>query len=157
VYYSAQKSAGGEYGCPAANCAAICKNDAANAFGVHDEVDDFTHHDCDIWVRFRLGQHSCAIDRAVGLCAGALHRGPLAAVQQSELDTRLVGHPPHDPIKGINFANKVPFAKAADGGIAGHDADTVARERDKRHTGATARRCMRGFGARMAAPDDNDI
>ncbi len=80
-----------------------------------------------------------------------------AAIQQTELDPRLVRQAAHDAVQRVDLADKVALAKTADSRIAGHGAQCLDPQRDKssRHTHPGG--CCCRFGARMAAADHDDI
>ncbi len=67
--------------------------------------------------------HGLAIELAVGLGAGPLHRRALAAVEHAELDAGRVGDPAHQAVQRVDLAHQMALAEAADGRIAGHLAD----------------------------------
>ena len=75
--------------------------------------------------------HCRPIKRPVGLCPGAADRGSLPAVQQAELNARLIGNPPHHTVQSINLANQMALTQAPNCRITGHDADTSTAQRDE--------------------------
>ncbi len=113
----------------------------------------------DFEVRLSLQQflHGVAIELSVRLGAGAADGRALLAVEHAELDTGGVGGQPHDAVEGIDLANQVALAEAADRRIAGHDADGRQRLGHQGGAGAHARRGGRGFGAGVAAADHDNI
>ena len=64
---------------------------------------------------------------------------------------------PISAIERVDLAHEVALADAADGRIAGHFADRGGAMGDERGRGAAARGRRRGFAARMAAADHDDI
>ena len=65
----------------------------------------------------------------VSLRAGAVHRRPLAPVEHPKGDARLVNHPAHQAVEGVDLSDEVALADAADGRVARQLADGVhARE-----------------------------
>ena len=103
------------------------------------------------------GLHRLAIELAVGLGPGTLHRGPLAPVQDPELDAGGIGHPPHQAVERVDLADEVALAEAANGRIAGHLADGGDAVGDERGLRAHARGRGRSLAAGMAAADDDDV
>ena len=79
------------------------------------------------------------------------------AVQHPELDAGGVGDPAHEAVEGVDLADEMAFAEAANGGIAGHFADRGEAVGDQRGLRAHARRGRGGLAAGMAAADDDDI
>ena len=76
-------------------------------------------------MRGERGLHGVAVEFAVGLAAGAVDGGAFAAVEESELDSGLVGDATHEAVEGVDLAHQMAFAEAADGRIAGHFAERV--------------------------------
>ena len=101
--------------------------------------------------------HVPAVKLPVRLGARPLYGWPLGAVQHAELNARQVGDASHQPIERIDLAHEMPFAEAADGGIAGHLADRVEPVREERGSSAHPRSGGGGFTAGMAAPYNNDV
>jgi len=67
--------------------------------------------------------HGFAIEAAIGLGARPANGRPFAPVEDAELNTGRIGHPPHHPIQGINFAHQVALTEPPNSWIAGHLAD----------------------------------
>ena len=101
--------------------------------------------------------HGGPVELAVGLGARALHRRPLGAVEQAELDAGRIGHPPHQPVQRIDLAHQMALAEPADGRVARHLADGGEPVRDERRARAHARRRSRRLAAGMAAADHDDV
>ena len=93
----------------------------------------------------------------VGLGAGAVHGGPLAAVEHAELDAGGVDGPAHGAAQGVDLADDLPLAHAADGRIAAHQGDGVEVAGQQRGFRAHPRRGQRRLGAGMAAADHQDV
>ena len=101
--------------------------------------------------------HGLAIKLAVGLGAGALHRGAFAPVQHAELDAGGVSHPAHQAVEGVDLAHQMALAEAANGRIAGHFADRGEAVGDQRRARAHAGRSGRSLAAGMAAADHDHV
>jgi len=73
------------------------------------------------------------------------------------LNTGRIGNPPHQAVECIDFPHEMAFAKTADRGVTGHDADRVSSMCHQR--GARAQACGRGRGlaAGMAATYNDHI
>ena len=118
-----EEGAGGEHHGAGGDAAAIGGHDAGDIALLHDQVFDrgFDH------LEVRRGADRCLhrlpVKLAIGLGAGALHRGALAAVQHAELDAGQVGHLAHQAVERVDLADQMPLAKPANGRIAGHFAD----------------------------------
>jgi len=61
----------------------------------------------------------------VRLRPGAVHRRPLAPIEQPELDTGGVDRAAHRAAQRIDFAHEVPFGHAADRRVATHLRDRI--------------------------------
>ena len=92
------------------------------------------------------------------ICArGPRTAGPLAPVEDAELDAGLVRDAAHQPVERIDLADEMALAEAADRRIAGHGADRGEAMRDQRRARAQARGRRRGLAAGMAAAHHDDI
>ena len=101
--------------------------------------------------------HLATIPIAIGLHPRTLHRGPLAAIQDTKLNRRSVGGPSHQPVESIDFPDQVAFPEAADRWVARHFPYACKMTRDERGGGPAPRRCGGGFAASMSAADDNNV
>ena len=70
----------------------------------------------------------------------ATDRRALRPVEHAELDTRLVRHPAHEPVQGVDLPDDVPLSQSADGRVAGHFPEGVGPVRDQQGP----RPCPRG-------------
>ena len=86
-----------------------------------------------------------------------MHGRAFAAVEHSELDAGGVDHLTHRSAKGVDFADDLPLADAADRRVAAHLADRVAVGRQQGCFCAEARGGERGLGTGMACTDDEDV
>src|SRR3546814_4320448 len=114
---------------------------------VDDEVLDrcLNHREVRLLCQGRL--HGFAIEAPVRLGTRSAHRRSLACIQHPELDAGCVGHTAHETIESIDLPHQMALSQAADGGIAGHDADAVTAVRNQGGAGAEARGRGRGFTA----------
>ena len=97
------------------------------------------------------------VQHAVGLRPGGAHRRALAAVEDAELDARLVGGQRHGAAQGIDLLHQVALADAADAGVAAHRAQGFDVVRQQQRLRAHARGGQRRLGAGVAATDDDDV
>jgi hypothetical protein len=93
----------------------------------------------------------------VALRAWGPDGGSAAGVEQAELDSDGVGDFAHDAAEGVDFADKVAFGDAADGGVAGHLRDEVEVHGDHRGAEAQAGAGSGGFATGVAGSDDDDL
>ena len=93
----------------------------------------------------------------VRLSAEALHRGALADVEHTDLQGGLVGVSAHFSAQSVDFAHEVPLRRAADGGIAGHEADAVEIERQHDRIHSRPRQSESRLTARVAGSDDDGV
>ena len=82
-----------------------------------------------------------------------MHGRALAAVQHAELDASGVDGTPHRTTEGVNLADDLSLAHAADGRVAAHQGDGVEVTGQNRGFGAEARSGQRGLSTGMAAAD----
>ena len=101
--------------------------------------------------------HGLAVELAVGLGAGTLHRRAFAAVQHAELDAGQVGDLAHQAVEGVDLADQMTLAEPANGRIAGHLADGGEAVGDQRRARAHARRSGSSLAAGMAAADHDNV
>ena len=93
----------------------------------------------------------------IGLGAGSPHRGALAAVQGAELDAGVIGAARHDAAECVDLADQVALADAADRRVAAHLPERVDAVGEQQRAGAPAGGRQGGFGAGMAAADDDHV
>ena len=82
---------------------------------------------------------------------------PLRAVQHAELDRRAIGGAAHDPAEGVDLAHDGALRDAADGGVTAHLPDGIESGRQQQGARAESGGHSGGFGAGVAAADDDDI
>ena len=113
----------------------------------------------DLQVRLRLEHflHLQAICLLVALGAWRPDGGTARGVEQAELNADGVGDLTHDAAEGVDFADKVSFGDAADGGIAGHLRDQVDIEREQCCLQSHARRGHGSLTAGMSGADDDQV
>ena len=124
----------------------------APALGVgHDVLDRRRPH---LQVRLLAQQvlHRRAEETAVRLGARPPHRGSLAPVEHAELDAGAIDGAAHDSVQGIDLADQMSLAQAADRRVARHDADGVDPMGRQQRPGAQARRGGRRLAARVSSP-----
>ena len=101
--------------------------------------------------------HHLLVAPPVGLCAQGVNRRTLAEVQHAVLDAGLVRGLGHLAAERVELAHKVPLARTADGGVAGHVADAVEIHREAHGVKPHARRGKRGFDSCMPCADNGYI
>ncbi len=111
----------------------------------------------EIRLAFQAGADCLLVEDPVGLGAGRPDRGPLARIEDPELDARLVRCDGHRTAQRIHFLDQVALADATDGRVAGHLAQRFDVVREQQRGAAHPRGRKRGLGARMAAADDNHL
>ena len=110
-----------------------------------------------VFLLIQLRADRAAVQRPVALRTGGAHRRALAGVQGTELDAGGVRGAGHGAAQRIDLAGQVALADAADRRIAGHLTQRFhvlgEQQRAPPHAGAG----QRGFGAGVAAADDDDF
>ena len=109
----------------------------------------------------RLGEesllHPLLIGAFIRLRTQGMDSGTFARVEHAGLDECIVNGMPHFAAEGVDLANEMPLAGAADCGIAGHERDGVQIERQKQCIKPHAGTGKRGFTARVTCTDDGNI
>ena len=78
-------------------------------------------------------------------------------MQHAELDAGFVGDEAHQAAEGVDLADDLALAEAADGGVAGHAAEGGAVVGDEDRARTKIRRRPGGFRAGVSAADDQDV
>ena len=155
---AAQEGPGRQHHARRGELLALGRDNAGDAaFVVQPKVLDRRRADFQVLLLRQHGLHRRTVQRAVGLGTRAPDGGPLAAVQDAELDSGPVDHPRHDAVQRIDLTHQMALAQAADGRIAGHLADRLEPVRCQQRTCADARGRGRRLAARMPATDDDDV
>ena len=103
----------------------------------------------------QLGQELVSLLVALG--ARAVHRRPLAAVEQPELERRRVREQSHRATEGVDLADDLTLGHPPDRRIAAHLGDRVAVDRQERGPQPHPRRRERGFQPGMAGADHDHV
>ena len=88
-----------------------------NCISIPQKIGYFADNNFQVLLCSCFREHLGLVDLAVSLGTWPLDSWAFATIQQPKLNARLIGHPPHYTVKGINFANKMTFTKASDRGI----------------------------------------
>jgi hypothetical protein len=154
---AAQERAGGERHRASAEFPAVGEPDPRDAAILQQKIIGLALYHRQIG-RFADGRlHRCRVKLPVRLGARPAHGRALAAVQDTELDAGLVGHPAHQSIQGVDLADQVPLAQAANGGIAGHRAHRCESMGQQGGFRPHAGRRGRSLAAGVATADDDDV
>ena len=78
-----------------------------------------------VFLRLQRFLHDLLIPSPVRLHAQGVYGGTLAAVEHPELNARFVRRFAHLAAERVQLPDKMPFAGAADGGVARHIPDAV--------------------------------
>jgi len=82
---------------------------------------------------------------------------PLARIEHAELDSGAVGRPCHRAPQGIDLADQMALADAADRGIAAHLPQGLDALSQQQRARTHARGSQRGLCAGVAAANDNYV
>ncbi len=121
------------------------------------DINHLTLDNLQRWLRFNRQLHRLTIKFAIRLRPRPTHRRALASIEKSELDAGVIGNPAHQSIQRINFTYKVPFAKAADRRITGHDPDRIGRNSNQCSRGTSTRGSGSGLATRVSTTNHNNI
>jgi len=132
-------------------------HDASHAVTFDGDVVDCLLKQCQVWLVFEAATDRCLVEHAVRLSTRRAHGRPLARIQDTELDAALVRGLGHRAAKRIHFLDEVSLTDATDRRIAAHLPKRldVVREQQGRSTHAGSGE--RGFGAGMAATDNDHV
>jgi hypothetical protein len=97
------------------------------------------------------------VQQAVGLRAGRPHGWAFRRIQDAKLDAALVRGRRHRAAQRIDFLHQMAFANTADRRIAAHLAEGFDVVRQQERLVAHARGSQSGFGAGVAAADDDYV
>jgi hypothetical protein len=124
---------------------------------VEQQACDRSLHRLEILVFLEKGAYGAAIESTITLRPGRPNRWSLTPVQHAELKHRQIGRASHDAAQGIHFPNDSALGHSANGWIARHLTNGFERTRHYQGTRATACSGNRGFGSRVAGPDDEHV
>ena len=108
--HSPQEGAGGQHDCAAGDRAAVSEIDASDGAGVGGNPSRLSFDNRQVRRFANELLHGAAIELAVGLGPRPLDGGPLAAVENAELNARDIGGARHHPGKRINLAHQMALA-----------------------------------------------
>jgi hypothetical protein len=111
----------------------------------------------DVWVFFDLAFDIELIRFLIGLSPGGVHRRPLAAIEQPELDPRAIDRLTHQSTERIDLANDLAFGNPTDRWVAAHLPDRIEVPGQK--CDACANTCRSGsrFCAGMPGPNHHYV
>ncbi|MEY9611533.1 hypothetical protein ABIF21_004407 [Bradyrhizobium elkanii] len=154
---TAQKGAGRDDNRTRRQPATIAQANAGHATIGDDQFIRLAFDDAEVRGLGDRRLHRRGVELAVSLGPGATDRRTLPAIEHAKLDAAGVGHPAHQTIQRVDFADQMALAEPPDGGIARHRAN--GRETMGHQGGLCTHpgRSARGFAAGMAAADDDDV
>ena len=106
---------------------------------------------------FNAATNRCLVQNAVGLGTRGTHRRAFGAIQDTKLNTALVGSNRHCTAQRIHLFDEVALADAANAGVAAHLAQRFNVVGQQQSLCAHARRRQRRLGARVAATDHDHV
>ena len=133
------------------------RRDGDDASVLHADGDDLRLLDAQIFLALQRVLHDLLIAPPVGLGPQRVHRRAFAQVEHPVLDTGLVRRPGHFTPQRVQLPYQVAFARAADGGVAGHVAHAVKVDREADRVQPQSGGCQSGLNARVTCADDGDI
>ena len=142
---------------PAGVAEALRRKYAGDAaiFGL--EVHGLALDDGQVRLGFQGGLHALVVAALVHLSAQGVDGGALARVQHAHLDQGIVGSEAHLAAHGVQFANEMALAGAADGRVAGHHADAVQVQREQGRLKAHPRGGQGRLAAAVARADHHAV
>ena len=106
---------------------------------------------------FKARSYCLAVEDTVGLGTRSTYRGPLAVVECTELDPRLIGGDSHRSTHGVDFPYKMSFSDSPNGRVAGHLAEGLDAMCQEQRLASHTRRGKRGLGTGMTATNHNNV
>jgi hypothetical protein len=152
-----QEGARGQHHGPGPEADAYLRDRAHHPVALHHQVIDRLLKQPQVGLVFQHASYRGLVQHPIGLGSGGTHGRPFGAVQDAKLDARFVSGQGHGPAEGIDFLDQMPFADAADAGVATHLPQRLDVVGQQQGTAAHAGAGQRRFGAGMAAADDDDI
>ena len=103
---------------------------------IHNDIRHTPFHHTQPLIPFNLLAHILLIQRAINLRSRSPNRRSFLAIQDSELNARLVDNAAYNAIQGVDLAQHGALADSAKGRIAGAYAEVFDRRCDERGAGA---------------------
>ncbi len=145
--HASKKRAGRQHQSAGAQFPPIGQDEAGNPAALRLDLGCLARDDRQVRHGGERRLHGGTVELTVHLRARTAHSRPLGTIENAELDAGFIRDAAHQAIERIDLADEMALAKAADGRIAGHGADSDEGMRDKRRPCAEARR----RGSRLAA------
>ena len=102
-------------------------------------------------------QHVLVVAALVGLGAQAVHGRTLGAVEHAALQERAVDAQPHLPAQRVHLTHKVALARAADGGVTGHQGHASQVQSKQQRFHAHACGGQRRLASGVSRADDDQV
>ena len=157
VHEAVQESARGEHDGACVKAQAELGDGAGDPVAFQDEVVDALLEQPEIGLVLQTATDGLPVQHAIGLGASGPDGRPLARVQDAELDAGFVGSGGHRAAQCVDLLDEVPLADSSDRRVARHLAERLDAVGEQQRTATHARRSERGFGAGVAATDDDDV
>ena len=127
------------------------------AIGLHHEVVHRLLEKPQVFLVFKAAANGGLVQNTIGLRARCANGRAFGAVQDSKLDAALIRCDAHGTTQSVHLFHKVALANTANRRVAAHLAQgfDVVRQQKCLATHARSRQC--GFGAGMAAANDDHI
>jgi len=154
---AAQEGAGGDDDGTRADTAAVGQHQSGHPALADQQILGRAGQQGQIGGLVQQRPHGLAIELAVGLGARPLHRRPLAAVKDAELDAGAIDGASHESVEGVDLAHQLALGQAADSGVARHLAQRLEPLGDQQGGGAGARGGGGSLAAGMATADHHHV
>ena len=152
-----QKGAGSQHHRPGAKGNAHLGDGACHPVAFDHQISDCLLKELQMGLVFQHAANGGLVQQAVCLRTGRTHGGPLAAVENAELDAGFVRGQSHGPTQCIHLLDQMPLADATDAGIAAHLPQRLDVVGQQQGAAPHARRGQGRFGPRMASTDHDDV
>src|SRR5690606_33361439 len=161
VHLAIEEGAGGEHQRPAPELDARLRSRADDAVSLAVGFDQQVVHRLleDPQVRLVLQPMADGrpVEHPIPLGARGPYRGPLAGIEDPELDAGLVRRRRHGAAERVDLLDEMPLADATDRGVARHLAERLYRVRQEQGAAADTGRGESRLGTGVTPANDEDI
>ena len=145
------------HGGAAGNMIARFGYDCADAAPMGFQTDYLALADGQMILSKERALHALLVFVLIGLRAQGMHSRAFAAVEHAALQGGIVDGAAHFAAQCVHLAHQMSLARAADGGVAGHQGYRIQIEGKQQRFAAHARAGKRSLAARVARADYDDI
>ena len=154
---SVQEGARGQHHCSRSKTDADLGDRADNPITLHHQVVDGLLEQGEVRLVLQTAADRGFVEDPIRLRAGGPHGGPLARVQNPELDAAFVGCDRHGAAQRVHLFHQVPLADPADRRVAAHLAEGLDVVGQQQRLATHARSSQGSLGTGVATTDHDDV